>query len=343
MSAGAKSAEVVEELVEYDGPQLLLLKTNRSKFMIAMAVGRHEEMANAFFGCELTDKVYESYFDQRADLHYAFVRAFGQSYYLFDYDKIDDGGHVVLTRVNDDHARDAALWPEVGFFARSHTTAFNRPSAAGDTQKFKIDGKWGTNDFSIFHGKMSDLYALFGVLARLNDPADQTEQGFIRATIKERFWQGGGSYVGFYDSLMARNKLLRLTPLEVARIQYASPGEIDLRGDPQALINITDIIDVFDEAWVDLAKQYTELRKSLAKERLLSAKPTAEFSSEHMKNFVQEKTVKFAEALRIEGVGNIFDACDQNTLVFAKVILSIFRRANELYKFHAEGRVQRAS
>jgi hypothetical protein len=155
MSASAKSAMIVEELVEYDGPQLLLLKTNRSRYMLAMAIGLWEEMGSAFFGCELTDKVYEQYFDQRADLHYAFVRAMGQSYYLFDLDRVDDHGTVELNRVSAENARNPTFWPEIGFFARSHTTRFNRPSAVGDTQVFLIDGKWGANDFSVFHAKMS--------------------------------------------------------------------------------------------------------------------------------------------------------------------------------------------
>lgn len=342
MTAGAKSAQVVEELVEFDGPQLLLLKSNRNKYMIAMAIGKHENMSSAFFGCELTDKVYEAYFDQKADLHYAFARAFGQQYYLFDLDEADNENTIQLTRLADDQARNPHFWPGVGFFARSHTTTFNRPSSVGETQIFKIDGKWGTNDFSIFHGKMSDLYALFGVLGRLDGSDSKLEQAFIKNTIRDRFWQGGGSYVGFYDSLMARNKLLKLTPLEVEKIRYSSPGEIALRGDAEALINVTDILDVFDEKWIALAKSYSDIRKTLAKEKLLSAKPTAEFSSEAVKTYVQAKTLAFAKELRLESVDNILAACEQNTLIFAKVILSIFRRANELYKFHAEGRVQRA-
>ena len=200
---------------------------------------------------------------------------------------------------------------------------------------------WGASDFSIFHGKMSDLYALFGVLERLADSA--VERGFVRQTIQDRFWQGGGSYVGFYDSLVTRNKLLQLMPLEIARIQYASPGELVLRGDAQALINITDILDVFDENWLDLHKSYREIRKILVKERLLSAKPTASFSNEAVEQFVLKRTIEFASELRLENVDKIRSACDGNTLVFCKVVLSIFRRANELYKFHAEGRVQRAS
>jgi hypothetical protein len=56
---------------------------------------------------------------------------------------------------------------------------------------------------------------------------------------------------------------------------------------------------------------------------------------------VLDATVALAEGLQVELVDEIYEACEQNTLVFAKVILSIYQRANELFKFHAEGRVQR--
>src|SRR5215831_8742778 len=86
MSVRAKTAELVEELVDYDGLQLLLLKTNRKRHMLAMAIQR-EGMDVPFFCCEITDKVYDSYFDEKADLHFAFQRAIGKNYYFFDLSK----------------------------------------------------------------------------------------------------------------------------------------------------------------------------------------------------------------------------------------------------------------
>jgi hypothetical protein len=293
-----------------------------------------------FFGCEITDKIYNDYFDQTADLHYAFQRAIGKNYYFFDLSSAKDDT-VALQKAKPDEIDNAAYWPQVGFFSRSHTTRYNRLVASGEVKTFKIDGRWGTNDFSHFHGKMADLYALFGVLDRLGGSHDATERGFIRKAIQERFWQGGGSYVGFYDTLMVRNRLLNVSPLEVTRIQYASPGEIALRGDKRALSDINDILEVFDEKWSELFGSYKNIRGTLRKERLLRARPSARFSSPSMRIFVRDATREFAEEMRLERIGEIYEACDRNALVFAKVILSIFRRANELYTFHAEGRIQR--
>lgn len=266
----------------------------------------------------------------------------GKMYYFFDLAEASDTGQVKLKKANAEEADNHEYWPQQGFFARSHTTNFNLPSASGETRRFKIDGRWGTNDFSHFHAKMADLYALFGVLNRISkSPEGRAEQGFIRDAIIDRLWQGGGSYVGFYDSLFYRNKHLHLSPLEVAKIQYASPGELVLRGDIQSLTDVNDIIEIFDENWRGLTAKYAYIRGILRKQKLLRAKPTRRFSSERWEKIVLDASQVFATEMGLEHADDILGACDDNTLLFAKVILSVFRRANELFMFYAEGRVQR--
>jgi len=61
MTIRAKTAEIIEDLVDYDGIQLLLLKTDRKHYMLAMAIQR-DRMDDPFFGCGITDKVYDNYF-----------------------------------------------------------------------------------------------------------------------------------------------------------------------------------------------------------------------------------------------------------------------------------------
>jgi cold shock CspA family protein len=334
-----KGDRLTLDLVEYEGPQLLLLSTNRKRYMFAMAVAR-ADMQEPFFGCEVVDKVYEQYFQEKADLHFVFNRALGKAFYLFDLaDATNDV--VSLKKATADEAQNPDYWPQIGFFARSHTTEFNRPAAGSSTRKFKIDGKWGSTDFSQFHNKMADLYALFGVVNRLDGNQSQVELGWVRQTIRDRFWQGGGSYGSFYDSLIERNKKVNVAPLEIDKIQYASPGEITLRGNQKALTDVSDVLDVFEENWEQLAGAYRNIYGALKKEKLLSARPSSKFSSPAVRKVVQDATMKLAAGMQVELVDEIYEACERNTLVFAKVILSIYRRANELFKFHAEGRVQR--
>ena len=115
MSAYANTAKIVEELVEYDGPQLLLLKTNRNRHMLAAAVKQHNVMQEPFFGGEITDKTYDRYFDDKADLHFALDRAIGRNYYMFDFATAKDNT-VKLQRVKPEDASNPLYWPDVGFF-----------------------------------------------------------------------------------------------------------------------------------------------------------------------------------------------------------------------------------
>src|SRR5260370_25946118 len=89
MNIRKNTAKVTEEIVDYDGLKLLLLKTDQKRNMLAMAI-KQKKRDEPFFCCEITDKVYDSYFDEKADLHFAFQPAIGKNYYFFDLAKATD-------------------------------------------------------------------------------------------------------------------------------------------------------------------------------------------------------------------------------------------------------------
>lgn len=336
-AAIARSAKLLEVLVYYDEPQLVLLKTDRDYDMLAVAVQR-EGMSRPFFACEPRERALERYFDGKADLHYAFREARGHRYYFFDLDEEADGA-VALQRATDSEVANEQYWPKVGFFARSHTNPVKtRKILEVTVREFRIDGNWGAADFSRFHGKMSDLYALFSALKRLDGREADEERRKIKRSVQDRFWQGGGSYVGFYDDLV--DEVRSISPLEVAGIQYASPGYIALRGDDGALADISRVVETLSEHAPELHERYLSIYGVLRKEKLLRAPKTAEFSSEGLEQFVFKQSLAFAADLQLDKAKELLAACDGVPLIFAKIVLSIFRRANELYMFQAEGRVQ---
>jgi hypothetical protein len=341
MTAAARSATITETLVDYEGPQLLLLKTNRGYHMIAVAIS-NDYMDEPFFGCEINDKTFDGYFQQTWDLHYTFRHAVGHRYYLFDSDGVDHS--VDLEVISDEKSLNDSYWPQVGFFSRSHTTPYNRKAQLTSEKTFRIDGKWDASDFSHFHSKMADLYALFGVILRLGKDQNNsaTEKGYVEKVIHDRFWRGGGSYVSFYDSLMERNATMQLARLDVAKIQYASPGEMTFRGNKGALSSVTAILTIFEEDGSLLEKEYKNIYGILKKERLLSAVPEGKFSSPHIKNIVLSKSKNLFEEMGMENFQELFEACAGNVLVFAKLVLSIYRRGRDLFKYQDEARVQKA-
>ncbi len=342
MSYRATTAKLIEYLVDYDGPQLALLVTDRNREMLAHAVYRGD-MKDAFFGCEVPEKAYNKYFAGTADLNYAFQRATQNAFYFFDNAFVEGADDVVqLQPATKIELENEAYWPRSGIFSRSHTSQYNRNRPASSTKTYKIDGTWGASDFSHFYGKMSDLYSFFAVINRFEGSSAPKEKAFLSHAIRERLWRGGGSYSGFFDDLDTHNTLNALAPLEVAKIQYASPGHIDLRGNTDALSYTADVIALFEENSRELGKSYNEIHNILRKAKMLKARPDTQFPARAIQEHVLNRTREFAQAMKLENIDQIFEASGPNVLVFAKLVLSIYRRANELYTFEAEGRVQRA-
>lgn len=342
MTKIALTASVVSVLLDYDGPQLLALKSNRGFKMLAVAV-KHAGFVRPFFACELRDSVSHRYFDAKIDLHYTFKQAVGRAYYLFD---LKNSGReaIALTKAKEQDVENDDYWPATGFFSDEHENPFElEVIPATSTRKYFIDGNWEAPDFSRFHGKMSEIYSLFASIERFSGPSGAEERGYISAEISERYWQGGGSYGGFFDSLESRNLLVTRNPLRVDAISYASPGKMIFRGNDAALGAVENLIEVFEERFQRLREQYRFIYGVLRKEKLLSAKRNATFSSRALRETVRDRSRQFAEDMALERVDDIYELSGRNVLVFAKVVLSIFRRAEAVYQFHAEGRVQSSS
>ena len=89
-----------------------------------------------------------------------------------------------------------------------------------------------------------------------------------------------------------------------------------------------------------LDTEYRNIRGTLSHEGLLRERPSRRFSSPAVQTQVKRRTDAFASMLGIDYADTLYEACERNTLVYAKVMLSLYRRANEVYHFHEEGRVQ---
>lgn len=331
-----RTATLIQTLVYYDEPQLVLLESDRGYNVLAVAVP-HDQLSHAYFACEVRDKTFNRYMQGKADLHFVFTDAMWHKYFLLDL--LDEGSDIfAMTPLSREEAADPSYWPLPGAFSRSHTQPYlGMAEQVATTKTLKIDGTWGANDFSHFYGKTANLYAVFATLARMEKHADERERSYLRNSIQTRMWRGGGSYVGFYDDLFEH--VQALSPLEIARISYASPGELVLRGDQEIFPKIDRVIESIGEYGSELEKRYDNLHGTLAREKLLSASRGSRFSTPQLARAMREQTEVFAKRLGLEEVGEIYDACQRNTVVFLKVVLSIYRRARDLQLFHAEGRI----
>lgn len=332
----ARRATFVQTLVYYDGPQVMLFKSDRGFPSVGVAVGEPDEQHYALFVTEMLDATWRRYLAQKVDLRYLF-RDGSKRRYFADWLTLDSQ-RLALSRA-DDVQNDSSLIPDAGFWARDHTVEVHSGAQSAESlTSFAIDGTWDASDFSRFYGKIADLYALSAIATK---SSTGTVTGHARDAVKQIIrnssWRGGGSYVGFYDSIFA--KVDDLLPLRVSKIAYASPGTIDLKGSLEPLEDVARIVESFGADSGEIAASYKFVDKVLQREGLKKASPGDAFSSESIRASVLHHSFKMTRQLGIEDPDALLELCGDNVLIFSKIALSFFRRARDLYAFHAEGRV----
>jgi hypothetical protein len=335
----AKTAQLVQTLVFYDGPQVVLMKSDRGLDILAIAC-EYTGMEYPFFACEISPKTLTRYSEQRIDLNYAFrFREVGKKHYFFDWVLMDDN-KVTLKRATVSEVINDDYYPDPGFFSRDHTNSLKSSYLSVDsTHTYAIDGKWSAPDFSHFYGKIADLYAFsavaskdvrnrIGVLALLS----------IKRTIASYAWRGGGSYVGFYDDIFSQ--VQKINPLSVEKIRYASPGTIELRGGNQALGEIDSLLAVFSSSEGDITKFAKTIDRALSFNGFKAKDKEDILVTDTMKSFFTTRSKALLAKMGFADSDSLLELCDDNPIVFAKISLSIYRRIKALQTFQAEGRVK---
>jgi hypothetical protein len=332
-------ARLVQLLLVYDGPQIALLQDPKGSRIIAAAVER-DDMERPFFACEVRQQTLDRYLGEKVDLNYVFRTAPLTRHYFFDWSTIDDRDVIEMIRATKAEVEDDDFYPDPGVFARCHNIKMEGVGEQPSSKfTFEIDGRWEASDFSRFYGKIADVYGLISILRRAAaEDGQNNDTNKVANMILRRPWRGGGSYLGFYDDLYSDAQ--RAAPLGVARISYASPGQIELRGESEVFQDIEHTITMFIERVSELSGRYRELDNILRKERLKKAGPGSTFSSDAIAAFVQRRAFDFAVAMGLPSSAELFDMSGRNTLVYTKLVLSFYRRIKELYEFRAEGRVQ---
>jgi hypothetical protein len=336
----AKSATLAQTLVFYDGPQVALLKSSRNIDMLAVAVEKASYQM-PFFSCEVRDRPLTKYANGKIDLNYAFRFAEYGKYYFFDWCNIGDDRKVKLSPASEEEISDQAYYPAAGFFARDHTHALKSKASTSEAFRrvFNIDGNWEASEFSKFYEKISDLYAFLYVAKKQDEGTlNAVDTAAVKDAISSQFWRGGGSYVKFYDSISDRVGMS--DPLTVAKIAYASPGEIVLEGRSEIFQELDHMVASFAKSFEKIKGLNSKVEVTLKREGLKRAAKTSAFSSVALEQTVKEQSLMLASLMDMEKPQQILALCDENILVFSKVVLSFYRRARDLYLFHAQGRVQ---
>lgn len=332
-----KQADILQTLVFYDTPQVMLLAIREDRYAVSVAIDSDNgELMH--LAAEIDEKQLSRYLTQEHDLLYLFRFPKWKNWYVFNLmDASDDA--VRLYPADEDLYSDDDNLPDPGFFAREHTDEYGAiAKTAVDKKKFEIDGAWNLSDFSRFYGRLSDLYAFFLSFNEYQSPSIATTK---KRQILEAFLdpplQGGSSYVNLYRDL--RKLHSGSERLRVHSIAYASPGHVTIEGSSDVFSKIDNNRRILSSKYKSVKYIYDELRQYLKKNKLLRHEKDRFDSSSAIAEYIYAKACTLAKELGIDDCDTLYQMAGQNKLAFAKVVLAHFRRSRDYFFFFAEGRV----
>lgn len=335
MSRQKTIAKLIQVLLWYDEPQIVLLGLGGQRYVVGVAI-EQDDMHSPFIGVEVSVRQLLDYKIQRIDLRYLYMHPDCRKWWLFDLNQ--DPGELSLRRIKADDPRVDSSAPETGFFSRFHEEISGVDLQSADSvQKFDIDGTWDLGEFSQFYGQVEDLYYMFHNAREYKRPDASAAR---KAQIKDAFlrpFRGGGSYLALYNDFANDND--RAARLRVSGIQYHSPGYVEVKALQEPITDTIELLGNYAERLKELKPLYTGLHKTLSAAGLLRGEPRASLGQQ-LRDDIQRRSEALASAMDGLTFKDYLDFTDGNLVISSKVLLSVFRRVDRLYQFFLEGRAK---
>jgi hypothetical protein len=332
------TARFVQVLEYMDGPQSVLLERSNDCKIVSVAIEK-DGYKYPFFGAAISFDQWERYRNGLLDIRFLFMLPRWKEWYIFDLDALVDG-KLVLHKAAKDEFAESEYVPEPGFFSYDHSESIKAPEVQGlSIKNYSTDGIWDLPDFTEFYSRITDIYLFILSLRKYVLPGTSIE---TKMTIKEAFagppLRGGSSYVNLYSGLVhAQSSDDRI---HVQKIQYASPGEVNVKGINEIFLEMSRYLEIFSENYQLLKQEYVRMHKFLSKSNLLRVS-SEDFDNENpMAKIVFLEADRFACSLGLEERELIYELSGSNSLKFIKILLAHFRRMESYFMFFAEGRIK---
>ena len=331
-------ATLVGTLVYIDEPQVLLLERDADAKIVAVAIDI-EGYQYPFLGAEISSPQWDRYRRGFVDLRYLFLYPRWRRWYLFDLADAKDG-EVPLKFAEPSVYKDDAYLPAAGFFSRDHTEPTAGISKTQlETQTYAIDGSWDLPDFSQFYAKITDLYSFFLSLEEyMSSTARLDLKKAIGGAFRGHPLRGGSRYINLYNDLYDAQDID--DRLIVKRIQYASPGRVDVDGRSDIFEKLNCSLDLFAANYDAIKTEYLEIHRYLHDSRLLKRDAARVELDSAIAKYILGRAREFAKIMQLEQFDLIYSLTDKNPLATIKILLSFYRRMERYYLFFAEGRVK---
>lgn len=330
-----QKAELIQVLLWYDKPEVLLLKSGVAEYILAIRSGDPDSNNRTYIGGSMTYRRLRDYFDGKCDLRFAISHANMRKFWKFEFGtdtRIVDVNHIKRS----DHELLMSL-PDSGLFSRDHDPIGIFQNYVPNTkEQFLIDGSWDLGEFSQFYGQVEDIYYIVSDIERFDDPSINAKEKSIITDAFDRSWDGGGSYVAFYRKVANDNDYH--SPLRVSGIKYNSPGYVEIHANKEPFDGVMVLLKHYSVNENAARKAYNAIGTFMSANKL---------KKQTRSSVITDKTISaledYAEKLQIHMPGVSFQALKamtgSNSIVAAKVMLSVFRRVERLYRFFDQGRV----
>ncbi|AJI83515.1 Uncharacterised protein [Yersinia enterocolitica] len=202
--------------------------------------------------------------------------------------------------------------------------------------QIKLDERWELKDFAIFSKEYLQVYDFYYSLRLIGQ---DSEAKHIKSSLP---WKGGHSVVHFFNGLSGK-----VGPLDkpiVKKIQYASPGVIELQAVVQVAQDVAIIVSSISASILSIATLYHRIRKDyLARElsRIEIQEAQQRLDHEDMR-FIIESVKELQQAFQLdsEQVRSLDLLSNGDQLVQLKMLMSLYRRAEPLAELQVQNKAK---
>lgn len=331
-----RTAKLDAVLTFFDRALLVVLNSQQTK-VLGIAVPENKIFKEEYLGVTVSQRNWDRYIDGKTDVRFVFNYATPRTLYSFDLPK-DGEENEKISMIPLEKEPTEAMLPLLGLFSRHHTEEYESVEEAPGNTILSIDGEWEMTEFGSFQSRYSDVYAFIAGLTASMDPnIGQIFSSRIRQVFRDKPFQGGASYVSFFNDLF--DILPSRQRLRLSSIDYASPGTMEVEGIPKVFIEEKEKIVHFLHNDTEIREIHSSLRKFLSRNGYLRM-PGSRFPIDTPDaEYIRQQSKKLFEGLGFEGFEALEELSDKNSLVAAKICLALFRRIETLSRYFAEGRM----
>jgi hypothetical protein len=207
-----------------------------------------------------------------------------------------------------------------------------------ENRKLRLDGRWSLEELS---DTTKDYVQLYGFAYSLTPGLPVSRRQEIEYIYGKFPWRGGYSTVNFFNQLF--HKIPHQLRPEIQRIQYASPGFIELSMLLSAAVTVAGIVKATCYSINKAHDTYRNIQKASLDHKLskvnLSQKEI-ELNRQQMA-FCRDASKQLEQVfgLTAEQIALINQRTDGAEAMKMKILLSVFRRVEPLAERQAQGKI----